>query len=244
MLGAPSDSAATTVEPVLRPLPTPPKALVDALVEKLGPEQLKHPGIVKMGGLPRALERFLNAHAKEKEAKRLANAAKELTHTLAFRDKLGLDAPADAGGTVSQAPNFWNGVSAGKTADGHPFAYFRYGDGRPRLMMKHVSEEQLRAVFLDWMEWTLSSQMEASGGSGTATADWLSSVEVHDMAGVGWHNVHVPAIKMSAKVMELGSKHYKDNLAKSFIVNAPGWFGAHACARITHRVGAEMRVRC
>jgi hypothetical protein len=224
--------------PVLRPLSSPPKELVDALAEQLGPELLGHPGIVKMGGLPRALERYLNAHAKEKDAKRLEHAAKELRETLAFRDASGLDAPVtDARASdesIFKGTMFWPGVQLGKTADGFPLAYFRYGEQKPREMMKHLSEDELRAFYLDWMELLNSLQVEASGGPGTRSCDWRASVEIHDMAGLSWQNVHFPAIMMSGKVMGLGTKHYKDNLAKSFIINAPSWFGAmrsHAAAK-------------
>ena len=53
------------------------------------------------GGVPRAFERYLNVHARERsDAARLTSAARELSATLAFRSAHGLDAADGEGGAL------------------------------------------------------------------------------------------------------------------------------------------------
>ena len=60
-----------------------------------------------------------------------------------------------------------------------------------------------------------------SNGINTATGSWHGMVEVYDLGGLSFSQLHVPGIRMLSRVLAIGQAHYPENLRKGFIINAP-----------------------
>lgn len=185
-----------------------------------------------LGGERHCLERFLVAGAGS-----VATASTMFRATMAFRAAHRLDEPSytlDEQTRLLVAP-LWPGAYCGTTTDGCPLQYFRFGHIDPKKVMRLVSEEQLRAFYLDWMERSLRLQIKANANCGgeqqsqprtrVATANkWRAMVEVHDMAHLSFSQLHAPGLLMLSRVLKLGQEHYPENMCRLYIINAPAIF--------------------
>jgi len=188
------------------------------------------PGLRALGGVPRALERFLLSHRLDLDA-----AADALRATLAYRAENGLDAGAAASPEVIEkvAPH-WQGAQCGVSAAGNAVVWFAFGNLAPRALMLSISEEELSAYYMHFMEESARVQNEQNP-SGCRSLQWRGAVEILDLNGIGPSQLgYPPALLMLSRVLALGQTHYPDNLrnGKTVFINAPMiFYGAWAVVK-------------
>ena len=210
---------ASAVNHALR-LRQPSAELVLALANLVGVSQ-DDSRLQALGGYPRALERFLN-HNHAAHDGGLKRAAKMLSATLAFREKHQLDLPAgeSRSAQLAKVGEHWVGVHCGTSEDGHPVVYFAFGELDPRRLMRIITEEEFAAFYLSFMDSGLARQRERSSGGGSS-AEWKGMIEIYDMKGISFSQLHLPGLLMLNRVLAFGAKHYPDNLHKAVIIDVP-----------------------
>jgi hypothetical protein len=179
------------------------------------------PAIQILGGSPRAYERFLIAHGHS-----VAKAAKAMGETLRFRKEHKLDSGDAPHAAIAKVAPLWPGGKVTSTADGSPVYFFGYGHLDPRALMRHISEEEVTAFYLHFMD-EMMRETNRVNPPHCSSLTWLRPVEVHDMQGISFA-VHVapPALLVLARVIGYGQVHIPDNVRKAVFIHAPLWFSA------------------
>jgi hypothetical protein len=200
---------------------------IDALRNELGPALADAgPMLRSLGGERRCLERFVVATSGD-----IADAAERFKATVEWRAKHGLgDQPVIEEQLRALIEPQWPGGWGRLTPDGSVTIYLRYGELDPRAIMAAVTEEQLEAYYIYWMERSLAQQNEANAAviNGAAPGPWRGVVEVHDMSGLGVSQIHLPFLQMLSRVLSIGAKYYPENLRKMYVINAPYvFYGAY-----------------
>ena len=163
--------------------------------------------IAALGGDPRCFERFLVARALNVSA-----ASDMLRDTLRFRSQEV--APIDPE-VRSKVACWWPGANIGRTADGKPLQFVRIGKLDPRGLYATVTEQEFRSYYIHWMELSLRHQVACSGSQ---------IVEIYDLQGLSFSQLHVGALRMLARVLKIGQDHYMESLHRCIIFNAPKVF--------------------
>lgn len=197
------------------------KALQQRLGLK-GDEQALH----ALGGVPRALERFLLSSALDIDA-----AEEALRATLAFRAENGLDADGAASPEViSKVAPHWVGAHCGVSASGNAIVWFAFGNLAPRTLLQSITEEEFAAYYLHFMEASAIVQRE-NNPPACRSSKWAGAIEILDLNGISASQLYPPALLMLSRVLSLGQVHYPDNLrnGKTVFINAPMvFYGAWA----------------
>jgi len=211
----------------------PPLVPDPALVEQLR-ASLKltgsEPAVQILGGSPRAFERFLMAHGHS-----VAKAAKAMAATLRFRKEHELDSGDAPHAAIAKVAPLWPGGKVTNTKDGSPVYFFGYGHLDPRALMRNISEAEVTAFYLHFMDGMMHETNRVNPPQ-CSSHTWLRPVEVHDMQGLCFA-VHVapPALLLLARVIGYGQAHIPDNVRMAVFIHAPRWFsaiwGVLKCAR-------------
>jgi len=209
---------------------------VQTLIVKLG---LKgdEPGVLALGGLPRACERFLNRHRAEKDP--VAKAAKHMAEMLAGREEHRLDSASgiNQGGMSIEVRRrmgaVWPGYWCGRSPSGSPVCHYTLGHLKVKALCQQFSEDEMRDFYLSFNCRGLSLQNIAFA-PGTSSATWSGPIEIYDLEGLGWEQLHMPGLMMLSRVVRLGASLFPDNLGLAVVINAPTIF--HFAWQILKRV--------
>ena len=98
-----------------------------------------------------------------------------------------------------------------------------YGNLDLRGFYESVTEDELRAYYVWFMERSLTLQNEKNTDDGTP---WRGMIEVHDLSGVGFSHIYVPGLRMLSRVLKIGQEHYPENMRKTVFIHAPRIFTA------------------
>jgi len=200
------------------------EGLVAAVSAALGDEIAEGtPGaamMAKFGGAERCLKRYV-AMSGGTDAEIAATAVRA---TIAFRTEHGVDdieARITASGVLAKVEPYWfSSFSPKACPDGSPIMYYKASVVDPSEIVANVTEDEFRDYYLYWMERGLGLQL-ASLAAGRPTP---GVVEIYDIGGVSFSQLHVSGLMMLSRVLGLGQLHYPENLTKGFLINAP-WFG-------------------
>ena len=209
---------------------------VQTLIVKLG---LKgdEPAVLALGGLPRACERFLNRHRAEKDP--VAKAAKHMAEMLAGREEHRLDSASgiNQGGMSIEVRRrmgaVWPGYWCGRSPSGSPVCHYTLGHLKVKALCQQFSEDEMRDFYLSFNCRGLSLQNIAFA-PGTPSATWSGPIEIYDLEGLGWEQLHMPGLLRLSRVVRLGASLFPDNLGLAVVINAPTIF--HFAWQILKRV--------
>ena len=81
--------------------------------------------------------------------------------------------------------------------------------------MEMISEEEFRTYYVNWMELSLQHQ-RACGNA--------QFVEVYDLSGLSFSQLHIPSIRVFARTLKIGQDHYMESLHRCVIIHAPKFF--------------------
>eukprot|EP00516_Mucochytrium_quahogii_P009828 CAMPEP_0203777144 /NCGR_PEP_ID=MMETSP0099_2-20121227/7214_1 /ASSEMBLY_ACC=CAM_ASM_000209 /TAXON_ID=96639 /ORGANISM=" , Strain NY0313808BC1" /LENGTH=493 /DNA_ID=CAMNT_0050676381 /DNA_START=366 /DNA_END=1847 /DNA_ORIENTATION=- len=191
--------------------------------------------LLRYGGEVRFYERYLRARGMNVD-----KAEEMILNTLEFRKKYDLENEA-SGRTKERLETFdkFHGLWPGQfmkstTFNGCVVQFFRFGDLNPKALMKQVTEAQFADIYITWMEKTLLLQNHANSRPFQANQEpqvfigpkgyqWRKMVEIHDLSGISFSQLHLPGILMLNRVLKIGQNNYPENLECAHICNAP-WF--------------------
>lgn len=116
----------------------------------------------------------------------------------------------------------WFGHYGAFTSDGSPVHYVKLRCD-VRLFEKTCNEEELTRWYVCWMEQSLTL-LNACNRPGTPAACWRGMVEIIDLSGLKFSQLHPSSLQMLSRILKVGSKHYPENLRRAYVIGAPGFF--------------------
>ena len=116
----------------------------------------------------------------------------------------------------------WFGHYGAFTSDGSPVHYVKLRCD-VRLFEKTCSEEELTRWYVSWMEQSLTL-LNACNRPGTPAACWRGMVEVIDLSGMSFSQLHPSSLQMLSRILKMGSQHYPENLRCAYVIGAPSFF--------------------
>ena len=116
----------------------------------------------------------------------------------------------------------WFGHYGAFTSDGSPVHYVKL-QCDVRLFAKTCSEEELTHWYVCWMEQSLTL-LNACNRPGTPAACWSGMVEIIDLSGLTFSQLHPSSLQMLSRILKVGSQHYPENLRCAYVIGAPSFF--------------------
>ena len=192
-------------------VPVPDEA-IDALRAEVAAELESVAGrelLQALGGDPHCFRRVLIARKLKVDA-----AATMLRATLKFRNELGQIIPIDVNIRDKVEP-YWPCSFCARSGHGRSVMLVRLGSVEPKKVMNEITEAEFRSYYIHWME--LEMRHQASTGN-------ENQVEVYDLSGLSFSQLHMPGLRMMARVLSIGQDHYPESLHRCVIINAPRFF--------------------
>ena len=116
----------------------------------------------------------------------------------------------------------WFGHYGAFTSDGSPVHYVKLRCD-VRLFAKTCSEEELTRWYVCWMEQSLTL-LNACNRPGTPASCWRGMVEIIDLSGLTFSQLHPSSMQMLSRILKVGSQHYPENLRCAYVIGAPSFF--------------------
>ena len=116
----------------------------------------------------------------------------------------------------------WFGHYGAFTSDGSPVHYVKLRCD-VRLCAKTCSEEELTRWYVCWMEQSLTL-LNACNRPGTPASCWRGMVEIIDLSGLTFSQLHPSSMQMLSRILKVGSQHYPENLRCAYVIGAPSFF--------------------
>ena len=116
----------------------------------------------------------------------------------------------------------WFGHYGAFTSDGSPVHYVKL-QCDVRLFAKTCSEEELTRWYVCWMEQSLTL-LNACNRPGTPASCWRGMVEIIDLSGLTFSQLHPSSMQMLSRILKVGSQHYPENLRCAYVIGAPSFF--------------------
>lgn len=211
--------------------------------------------VASLGGVRRCLLRWLRTTHLD-----VPLAERRFLETLKWREEVKANGCLENPEMCALADRFaplWPASYRGSTNDGLSVLFCHAGQLQPYKIMAEFTPDEAIRFAVWWLETSSARQREilaAREAIGLSSADCRGQLEIYDLTGLSFSQMHIPAIRLLAQITGLWARHYPENLQRGFIINAPMVFsiawqiilptlGEPLNKRISvHRDGAEREL--